>query len=259
MTHLSPESIAARLNTRSFGRVLEYLPQTGSTNDVARERARAGAPEGLLVVADEQLSGRGRRGRTWAAPPGSAILASVVLRPQTPLAEAFAPTMIFALAVQVAARAWGAPAGLKWPNDVLCRGRKLAGILCEMTLTGGVAEFVVAGFGVNVDLEPDALGLGAVATSLRQEIAAPLPTREAVLARILAEAEVRYMRWQAGGYTAIWAEWRDALTTLGSYVRIDPGDGVLIEGTALHVAPDGTLLVRTAAGEQAVIAGTVLF
>ena len=259
MTHLSPESIAARLTTRCFGRALEYLPQTGSTNDVARERARAGAPEGLLVVTDEQVSGRGRRGRTWAAPPGSAILASVVLRPRTPLAEAFAPTMIFALAVRAAARAWGAPTGLKWPNDVLCRGRKLAGILCEMTLTGGSTEFVVAGFGVNVDLEPDALGLGAVATSLRQEIAGPLPAREVVLADILAEAEARYTRWQAGGYAAIWAEWRDALTTLGSYVRIDPGDGALIEGTALHVAPDGALLVRTAAGEQAVIAGTVLF
>ena len=259
MTDLSPESIAARLTTRCFGRALEYLPQTGSTNDVAREQARAGAAEGLLVVTGEQLRGRGRRGRTWVAPPGSAILASVVLRPQTPLAEAFAPTMIFALAVQAAARAWGAPAGLKWPNDVLCRGRKLAGILCEMTLTGGIAEFVVAGFGVNIDLEPDALGLGAVATSLRQEIAGPLPTREEVLVRILAEAEARYTRWQAGAYGAIWAEWRAALTTLGSYVRIDPGDGALIEGTALHVAPDGALIVRTGAGEQAVIAGTVLF
>ncbi|HET7076917.1 MAG TPA: biotin--[acetyl-CoA-carboxylase] ligase [Chloroflexia bacterium] len=259
MTQLTPEGIAAQLSTRSFGRVLEYLPQTGSTNDVAREQARAGAPEGLLVVTDEQLRGRGRRGRIWTAPPGSAILASVVLRPQTPLAEAFAPTMIFALAVRAAARAWGAPAGLKWPNDVLCRGRKLAGILCEMPLTGGVAEFVVAGFGVNVDLDPESLGPGVVATSLRQEIAGPLPARAAVLARILAEAETRYARWQAGGYAAIWAEWRDALTTLGSYVRIDPGDGALIEGTALQVGPDGTLFVRTAAGEQAVIAGTVLF
>lgn len=256
---LSGARIAAALTTRTFGRVVEYYPQIGSTNDVARERARAGAPEGLLVIADEQVAGRGRRGRRWTAPPGSAILASLLLRPQAPPAEAFAPTMILGLAVLVAARAAGAPATLKWPNDVICRGRKLAGILCEMALAGGAVEFVVAGFGVNVTVDPVGLGLPDVATSLAAEAPGPVPDRVALLARILIEAEARYTHWQAGDYGAIWEEWRAALSTLGTAVQIDLGDGTIIAGQARRVEPDGTLIVATPAGEYSVIAGTILF
>jgi BirA family biotin operon repressor/biotin-[acetyl-CoA-carboxylase] ligase len=166
--------------------------------------------------------------------------------------------MILGLAVCEAARAWGAPAVLKWPNDVLCRGRKLAGILCEAALTGGVPDFVVAGFGVNITLDPAALGLADVATSLSAEIAGPPPDRVAVLAHILAAAETRYRRWQAGAYDAIWEEWSGALATLGAEVRIEPGEGALVTGQALRVERDGTLVVATGAGEQRVVAGTVL-
>src|SRR5437016_3238938 len=84
---------------RRFGREIEYLPRIGSTNDRARERGRGGAPEGWLVLADEQTEGRGRRGRSWVTPPGGAILASLLLRPRRPPAEVFAPTMILGLAV----------------------------------------------------------------------------------------------------------------------------------------------------------------
>jgi BirA family biotin operon repressor/biotin-[acetyl-CoA-carboxylase] ligase len=212
----------------------------------------------LLIGADVQGAGRGRRGRVWHTPPGGAILASLLLRPRTPLEEAFAPTMILALAIQEAARAWGAPAVVKWPNDVLCRGRKLAGILCEAAPAGGRIEWVVAGFGVNVAFDPAEVGLGEIATSLHLEVSGDPPARDVVLARILAEAEVRYDRWQAGGYAAIWTEWRDALITLGRAVRIDPGDGPSVEGTAVRVDADGALVVATATGEQRVVAGTLL-
>ncbi|HUS13410.1 MAG TPA: biotin--[acetyl-CoA-carboxylase] ligase [Chloroflexia bacterium] len=255
---LSEERIAAALTTRVFGRAIDYYAQTASTNDLAREQGRRGAPEGLLVITDEQTAGRGRRGRTWVAPPGSAILASLLLRPHVAPGELFAPTMILGLAVLEAARAWGAPAVLKWPNDVLCRGRKLAGILCEAGLTSGVVDFVVAGFGVNIAADPLPPGLADVATSLGAEITAPPPDRVTVLAHILAAAEARYLRWQAGAYSALWEEWQAALVTLGTAVRIDPGDGVVVSGQALRVERDGTLVVRTAVGEQGVVTGTVL-
>src|SRR3954451_19456404 len=110
---LSTATIRAALTTRDFGQDVEYYPQIGSTNDLLRERAVAGAAEGLLIISDEQVEGRGRMGRTWMAPAGSAILASLLLRPQVRADEAFAPTMIFGLAVQQAAVAFGVPALLK--------------------------------------------------------------------------------------------------------------------------------------------------
>ena len=255
---LSAARIAAGLTTRTFGRPVEYYPRAGSTNDLARERAVAGAPEGLLIVTDEQTAGRGRRGRRWLAPPGGAILASLLLRPRFATDDAFAPTMILGLAVCAAARAWGAPAVLKWPNDVLCGGRKLAGILCEMAFTGGRADFVVAGFGVNVAFDPAPLGLDGVATSLSAAIPGPPPDRLVVLDSILGEAEARYAAWQAGGYEALWQEWRAALVTLGAVTRIDPGDGAILTGMATRVERDGTLVLATAAGERRVVAGSVL-
>jgi BirA family transcriptional regulator, biotin operon repressor / biotin---[acetyl-CoA-carboxylase] ligase len=255
---LSGARIAAGLTTRAFGRPVEYHARVGSTNDLARERAGAGAPEGLLVVSDEQTAGRGRRGQRWLAPPGGAILASLLLRPRFATDDAFAPTMILGLAVCVAARAWGAPAVLKWPNDVFCGGRKLAGILCEMAFSGGRAEFVVAGFGVNVGFDPRAVGLDGVATSLSAAIAGAPPGRVAVLDRILGEAETRYGAWQAGGYEALWQEWRDALVTLGAVARVDPGDGAILTGLATRVEHDGALVLDTATGERRVVAGSVL-
>ena len=255
---LTPERIAAHLTTRIFGHTIETYTVVPSTNDLARAAAVRGAAEGLLVVADMQEAGRGRRGRTWAALPGGAILASLLLRPQTPLTEAFAPTMLLALAIMRAAQALGVPAGLKWPNDVLVRGRKLAGILAEGTTRAGFLDYVVMGFGVNVDVDPGALGLADRATSLRQELGAATPDRAAVLGRILLEAEKRYRSWQAGGYAALWAEWQAALTTLNTDVRIEVGPGEIVTGTALRVEYDGALVVATGIGERRVVAGTLL-
>jgi BirA family biotin operon repressor/biotin-[acetyl-CoA-carboxylase] ligase len=255
---LTPERIAAELMTHVFGHTIEAYTVVPSTNDLARAAAARGAAEGLLVVADEQEAGRGRRGRIWAAPAGGAILASLLLRPQTPLTEVFAPTMLLALAIMRAAQALGVPAGLKWPNDVLVQGRKLAGILAEGTTRAGFLDFVVMGFGVNVDFDPAALGLSDRATSLRQELGGAAPDRAAVLARILLEAEKRYRAWQAGGYAALWAEWQAALVTLGTTVRIEVGSGEIVSGPAVRVEYDGALIVATGVGERRVVAGTLL-
>jgi BirA family biotin operon repressor/biotin-[acetyl-CoA-carboxylase] ligase len=255
---LTPERIAAQLTTHIFGHTIETYTVVRSTNDLARAAAERGAAEGLLVVADEQESGRGRRGRIWEAPPGGAILASLLLRPQTPLTEAFAPTMLLALAIMRVVQVLGVPAGLKWPNDVLVGRRKLAGILAEGTTRAGFLDFVVMGFGVNVDFDPELFGLGDRATTLRQELGGRAPDRAAVLGRILLEAEKRYRAWQTGGYAALWAEWQAALVTLGTEVRIEVGTGEIVSGTALRVEYDGALVVAPGIGERRIVAGTLL-
>jgi BirA family biotin operon repressor/biotin-[acetyl-CoA-carboxylase] ligase len=255
---LTPERIGAYRTTHVFGQLIETYPRLRSTNDRARAAAEQGAPEGLLVVADVQEAGRGRRGRVWEAPAGGAILASLLLRPQTPLTEGFAPTMLLGLAIMRAAQAWGVPAGLKWPNDVLVGGRKLAGILAEGTTRAGFLDFVVMGFGVNVGFDPARLGLGDRATSLSHELGGTAPDRAAVLGRILVEAEKRYRAWQAGGYATLWGEWEAALITLGTAVRVEINDGEVVTGTALRVEYDGALVVATGIGERRVVAGALL-
>lgn len=250
------------LTTARFGRAAEFYPSLGSTNDLASALARAGAAEGLLVLADEQTAGRGRLGRSWTAPAGSSILASLLLRPRLPRDQAFAPTMIMGLAVQQAAVQFGVPATLKWPNDVLVADKKLAGILCEVAYPAmhapgaGVPEcWVVAGFGVNVNFDLDGYELGERATSFSRELRGPLD-RLALLNEILLQAEHRYYSWQRGAYAPLWREWRSNLSTIGRRVRIDIGSECSVEGQALAVEHDGALVVATSTGRQRVVSGT---
>jgi BirA family biotin operon repressor/biotin-[acetyl-CoA-carboxylase] ligase len=241
-----------------FGQAIETYPVVSSTNDRARAAAARGAAEGLLVVADVQEAGRGRRGRVWQAPAGGAVLASLLLRPQTPLTEAFAPTMLLGLAIQRTAQRLGVPAVLKWPNDVLVGGRKLAGILAEGTTRAGFLDYVVMGFGLNVGFDPAALGMGDRATSLQLELDGAAPDRAAVLGRILLEAEKRSRAWQAGGYATLWSEWAAALTTLNTQVWVEVAAGEILTGLARRVEYDGALIVATPEGERRVMAGTIL-
>ena len=128
-----------------------WLAETGSTNDDAIERARAGAPEGLVVGADRQRAGRGRRGRSWLAAAGHALLVSVLMRPQVPPVDAGLLPIVAAVGT---AEALGPEARIVWPNDVLIRGRKVAGILCEMSADQERVDWAVAGIGVNVRSAP---------------------------------------------------------------------------------------------------------
>ena len=147
---LSAQAIRSALTTQRVGRPTLYFPNTSSTNDVAHEQAAAGAAEGLLVVADEQTAGRGRLDRAWRAPPGTSLLMSLLLRPPIPTHQAGQLTMCLGLgAVEAIETVTGLQPALKWPNDLVLAGRKLAGMLSELRFDGDRLAYVVLGFGLN--------------------------------------------------------------------------------------------------------------
>jgi BirA family biotin operon repressor/biotin-[acetyl-CoA-carboxylase] ligase len=208
-----------------------HLRETGSTNDRARELATAGAPHGTLVTTDHQVAGRGRQGRTWASPPRRALLMSLVLREVTPL-------LTIAAGVAVA-DAVGAGAAIKWPNDVLLDGRKVAGILAEARPREGWA---VLGIGINVALRP-----GDFPPELRDRAGTLGRSPEdvpAVLAVVLAALERRLGAPAPRGLDA----WRSRDALAGRVVTWDGG-----RGTADGVDEDGRLRVRLDGGGTAML------
>lgn len=242
---------------------VEVLAEAPSSNAVASERAREGAPEGLVVVVDHQTAGRGRLDRTWETPARSSLTFSVVLRPTVPAADWPWLPLLTGYAVTKALRAAGYDAGVKWPNDVLIArpsedSRKVVGILVERveTPTGPAA---VVGIGLNVSLTEAELPV-PTATSLLLESGVE-PDRGELLVEILEALVEAYDTWQAGGTAAgdrLAASYAAACVTVGRDVRVElPGGGTLV-GQATGVDRDGRLVVTGPEGRTAVGAGDVV-
>lgn len=234
-------------NRLSFTRI--HLPSTTSTNDVARDLAARGAPEGTVVVADYQTAGRGRLGRRWLAPPGTSLLCSILFRPPPGPASLPYPTdltMLCALAAADAVeQAAGLPVSLKWPNDlIVVRGeswRKLGGLLAETGISGDRVEFVIVGVGINVNVPAEALpDLAPDATSILAETGRETD-RGLLLDDFLRGVADRYERWRAGERP--WAEWSIRLATLDRPVRVVTAEGER-QGIAEGVDEEGALLLR---------------
>ena len=245
------------LETEFVGRNLVYHPAIPSTNDEARRLARAGAPDGTLVITDYQTAGRGRLERRWEAPAGSSLLMSLIFRPHLAAHEVLRLTMICGLAaVDAIESQTGLQVGLKWPNDLVIGGAKLGGILTEIELEGERVGHAVVGLGLNVNLDPDQLpqGLLMEATSLSQHLGREV-ARQSLLRALLQAMELRYRTLEAGRLPQ--AEWAERLVTLGRSVSISAlGDSM--EGVAEGVNEDGALLVRRADGRlETILAGDV--
>ncbi|MCU1456974.1 MAG: birA, biotin-(acetyl-CoA-carboxylase) ligase [Actinomycetia bacterium] len=224
-----------------------------STNRYALDAARAGADAGLVVVAAEQTAGRGRLGRSWIAPPGAALLCSVLLRPDLAPERLHLLTAAGALAMAEAVEdVCGLRPDLKWPNDLLVGDRKLAGVLAEADIDGRAVHAVVVGVGLNVQWDGFPPELARIATSCSRETGAPVSIPD-VLAAFLARASIRL-----ADLDAAFAEYRSRLGTLGRSVRVELASGPVV-GIAVDLAPDGMLLVETASdGVVAVTAGDVV-
>lgn len=254
MDLLLPALVADGLRTRSFGRQIHYFEAVGSTNDIAKELAQAGAPEGTIVLAEEQTQGRGRLGRTWFAPPRSCLLLSLILRPNLAVADAFRLTMLCSLSAAVAVeRVSGITPAIKWPNDLLVGAKKLAGILSEASSLENSLQYAIVGIGLNVNFDPSALPeVAASATSL-SALAGHEVSRVRLLQELLAEVEARYPSLWPANEDALWADWRCRLGTLGQQVTVSEG-GRLEHGLAVDVAPDGSLLLQGDDGRRVTIA-----
>lgn len=245
---LLPEEILHRLRTRTIRGPIYHFETVVSTNDTAKALGTQGAAEGTLVVAETQTGGRGRLGRRWLSPPGLGIYASVLLRPPLPPGELPQITLSTAVAVvRALTRAVGVTPGIKWPNDVILKGKKLGGILTEMETESDQIRYLVVGMGLNVnnpDFPPE---LAGIATSLLREEGRPF-SRLAILQAWLEEFETLYQDFLARGFPDILEEWKQHSVTLGKYVAVRQGPRQ-VEGLAREIAVDGALVLETAWGE----------
>lgn len=254
---IGPAELGPHLTGR--WREVVWRAELDSTQRLARERARAGAPEGTVVIAEAQTQGRGRLGRQWHSPPGVNLYCTLVLRP--PRSPAVAPQLALVAGVAVADAVRdtiGRAAQIKWPNDVLLGGRKVAGILTEMEGEAERVAFVLVGIGVNVNLDPAGFppDLAAGATSLRAAAGAPVD-RAVFTARLLAALEARYGQFLAGGFAAIRPAFEATAFLTGRAVRVS-GPEAAAQGRVVGVDDEGALRLERADGATLrVLAGEV--
>jgi BirA family transcriptional regulator, biotin operon repressor / biotin---[acetyl-CoA-carboxylase] ligase len=222
------------------------LDECDSTNDEAARLARAGARHGTVVIARAQRAGRGRDGRSWASPRDAGLYLSAVIRAPLPLIDVPPMTLAIGVGVCDAARALGAAAALKWPNDVLVGGKKLAGVLVEAHSQGHRVDAVVVGIGVNLSSAGWPPEIAATATSMEQAAGAPVD-RAVFIDHLLAQVERWIDRYVASGMAVVAPAWRD---------RMAPGiigrarvDGVELSGELAGLDGDGALLLRDTRGE----------
>jgi BirA family transcriptional regulator, biotin operon repressor / biotin---[acetyl-CoA-carboxylase] ligase len=256
---------ASRAERGAFGEPTCFYPVIGSTNDVAARLAEAGAPEGTTVVAEEQTAGRGRSGRSWYSAPGAGLYVSVIVRRDPnkgpdPLFAQAAPallTLAAGVALAEAVRdATGFQAGIKWPNDLLCGRRKLAGILAEAAARGSVLDTVVIGFGINVRPVAYPPDVADRATSIEAELGRPVD-RGLLLARALVRLAAVRQTLRHGDTAAVLDAWRRlAPSSIGQPVawRVPGGER---RGITAGIDVDGALLVDGSGGRERIIAGEV--
>jgi BirA family biotin operon repressor/biotin-[acetyl-CoA-carboxylase] ligase len=235
------EELRAWLPAGGFSRFLYVFDTVESTNSSAEALARRGAVEGTLVVADHQSRGRGRSGSRWETPPGAAVAMSLILRPTA--AHPLRWTALGALAVVEALEQEGLEAQIKWPNDVLLGGRKVAGVLAEAAWEGDVLRHVVLGIGVNISRAAARGDFAFPATSVDEHAPRPI-LRPRLIAGIIRSLEGWHARL---GSQAFLGAWQERLAYLGERVQVDLGErrtegrllGLGLEGEARLLADDG--------------------
>jgi len=241
---------------RSFSHLplgeIRYFDTIGSTNDEALSWAAQGAPDLSLIIADEQTSGRGRMRRKWFTPPHSALAMSLILRPTTiERAHPSRTTGLLALSLTESLLKLGLVPQIKWPNDVLLSGRKVAGILVESTWTGEELDALVLGMGVNVlnASAPPADKLLFPATSVETELGHPIERAE-----LLRSIITKVLAWRPNlGTDAFLKAWEENLAFRGQQVQVEGRSGKTLTGELLGLESNGSLLLRTEHGKSVTV------
>ncbi|GGG58489.1 biotin--[acetyl-CoA-carboxylase] ligase [Paenibacillus radicis (ex Gao et al. 2016)] len=250
----SLDDLNEQLQTAAFGRSIHLFEQVDSTQNVAQKLAEEGAPEGTLVIAEQQLSGRGRMGRAWMSPKGKGVWMSLIMRPTIPVH--FAPQLTLLTAVALCrslARLTSLPIGIKWPNDLLIDGKKISGILLESTAEDARLRYVIAGVGISVNLASSDYPeeMQERVTSLRIASGERL-SREAVIAAFMLEWEQLYTLYQAEGFAPVVTLWEALSVSLNKPARLTTPQGI-IDGTPVALDESGAIAVRLEDGNVVLV------
>lgn len=247
------------LKTEWLGQNIIYEEQMNSTNSVLKEAANKGAPHGTIALCEHQLEGRGRLNRVWeTVQAGSQLTCSVLIRPQTEIDKAPLFTLITGLSLAQSMESLGANPGIKWPNDIILSGKKVAGILLEMTADMDGLSYVVIGTGINVFKGSYPTSLDGQATSIEEYLCGPTVSCQDVLLRYLEHLEENLKRFENEGFVLLKNEYQKRCITLNSRVRVIgtetyEGEAKSIDNTgALIVVDDDNILRRVLYGDVSV-------
>ena len=255
---LTPDMLRQRLKGSLFGKRIFHFFKTDSTNRVALELGHAGEPEGAVVLAEEQTAGRGRAGRAWHSQRAAGIYVTLLLRPKLAPVQAPLLTMMAGLSAHSAVQALtGLDVDLKWPNDLLIRGKKVGGILTEMHAEPNQVRFVIVGIGLNANQDKFPVEIASIATSLLAETGKS-QSRMELLVRLLREFEGDYNRFLRDGVGSVVARFESISSyARGKRVRVTNGSESYV-GTTAGLGPEGLLQVEREDGRvMAVISGDV--
>lgn len=243
--------------TKWIGQEIVYLDSIDSTNNKIKSLAEEGYPNGTLVIAESQTAGRGRRGRSWESPEGSSIYMSLLLKPQINPNNASMITLVSALAVSKAVfKLTGSVAGIKWPNDIVMNGKKICGILTEMSLQAGSIDYIVVGIGINVHEEVFSEEISHMATSLFLETGEHYKRSE-LMAAVWEAFEDYYESYlQTEDLSSLVEEYNNHLANMHQMVKVlDPNEP--FEGKAMGITERGELIVDTIESRKLVSSGEV--
>jgi BirA family biotin operon repressor/biotin-[acetyl-CoA-carboxylase] ligase len=257
---LSIDAIRAGLTDLRFARKIHYFARIDSTNVYARRRAEEGAPEGEVVIADEQTHGKGRLGRPWVSPPRANVYLSLILRPELAPTQVSQLTFTAAVALAETVQSFaGASPEIKWPNDILIDGKKLAGILSECSVQSGRVLYAILGIGVNLNyskaLMPEEIRNRA--TSLMAVLDRSVD-RNLFAGLLIRSLERCYLDLSTAGFGPMALRWEGFFKLNGKRVRVEMVDQT-VHGIVRGVDPEGALLVEDHSGlTRRVVAGDVI-
>jgi BirA family biotin operon repressor/biotin-[acetyl-CoA-carboxylase] ligase len=242
-----PEKREGLFNTSIFGQEIRYFQSIPTTQSIAHQWAKQGAKEGSIVIAEEQTAGKGRLGNRWLSPLYQGIWMSIILRPPIQINEASQMTILSSLAVSRAiASATSLPVQIKWPNDLLIRGKKVCGILTEIRGKHDRVDYAVVGVGINVNLSNDSGSIEKPFTSLAAEWGKPID-RTRLLATILKVWERWYQRYRQEGFQVIKQNWELHVKLMGKTITARTPNGKMI-GIVQGINQQGALLLKTEQG-----------
>jgi BirA family transcriptional regulator, biotin operon repressor / biotin---[acetyl-CoA-carboxylase] ligase len=262
MTTLASESIKRLLKTETLGKVIYFLEEIGSTIEVAFELARNGATEGTVVIADSQTKGKGRLHRRWISPPGVNLYMSVVFRPPIPAKNAPFLTLVASIALAETIKDKGADTIIKWPNDVLINGKKVAAVSTAMQPQGDKVDFVIVGVGANLNMTREMMKkemgeVAEIATSLKEELGREIE-RVKFAADLINELEEWYRKFLQDGKAPIIKQWMRWWGAINCRVQVRFNE-MVVEGIASGIDENGYLLIIKDDGTtERIISGDVI-